>query len=152
MQDSKTNARSMLPVPELSVQRTIKIRFYDVDSIQIVWHGHYMKYLEDGREAFGEEFNLSYKQIYDSGYTAPIVDFHLRYLNTVSLGETIQVTTTYVKSLGAKLVFDYAIHNAEKQPILQARSIQLFMDRATNSFEPSTPEFYKLWKLKHKVA
>ena len=26
------------------------VRFSEVDSMQIVWHGHYVKYMEEGRE------------------------------------------------------------------------------------------------------
>ena len=34
----------------------IPIRFSEVDSLHVVWHGHYVKYFEDGREAFGKDF------------------------------------------------------------------------------------------------
>ena len=56
-----------------------KISFYEVDAIHMLWHGNYVKYLEDGREAFGEEFGLSYMSIFNNGYFAPIVDLHLKY-------------------------------------------------------------------------
>ena len=36
----------------------IEVPFYDVDPMSVVWHGNYVKYLEDGREAFGNQFQL----------------------------------------------------------------------------------------------
>ena len=27
------------------------IKFSEVDSLRVVWHGHYVRYFEDGREA-----------------------------------------------------------------------------------------------------
>lgn len=38
----------------LTDRTTIKVRFSEIDSMQIVWHGEYVRYFEDGREAFGK--------------------------------------------------------------------------------------------------
>ena len=63
---------------------SLRVRFSEVDSMQIVWHGEYVRYFEDGREAFGREFaGLGYMDIYASGYTAPIVELHLQYRKPV---------------------------------------------------------------------
>ena len=35
---------------DLSVEKKIDIRFSEVDSMGVVWHGSFVKYLEDGRE------------------------------------------------------------------------------------------------------
>ena len=43
---------------ELKTTVPLKIRFSEVDSMNIVWHGSYMMYFEDAREAFGREFGL----------------------------------------------------------------------------------------------
>ena len=37
----------------------IDIRFSETDAMGVVWHGNYLKFFEDGREAFGKEFGLS---------------------------------------------------------------------------------------------
>ena len=42
----------------------IKVRFSEVDSMGILWHGHYIKYFEDGRESFGRSFEFGYMNIY----------------------------------------------------------------------------------------
>ena len=38
----------------------IKIRFSETDAMGIVWHGNYIKYMEDGREDWGKNHGLSY--------------------------------------------------------------------------------------------
>jgi acyl-CoA thioester hydrolase len=38
----------------LTERTEVDIHFYDIDSVKIVWHGNYLKYLENGREAFGK--------------------------------------------------------------------------------------------------
>lgn len=124
----------------------IKIRFSEVDSIKMAWHGSYVKYLEDGREEFGREFGLEYMHMFNSGYVAPIVDMHLQYKQTVTIDDTIIVETTYVPNRAAKLVFDYKIYReSDMALVLTARTIQLFMSH-DGTFEVSNPEFFAKWK------
>ena len=51
---------------ELSESIKIRVRFSEVDSIKMVWHGSYVAYLEDAREAFGRKYGLEYKTILKS--------------------------------------------------------------------------------------
>ena len=44
----------------LSASKRIDIRFSEVDSMNIVWHGSYPLYFEDAREAFGQKYGLGY--------------------------------------------------------------------------------------------
>ena len=38
----------------LTDRKTITVRFSEVDAMQVVWHGEYIRYFEDGRESFGK--------------------------------------------------------------------------------------------------
>ena len=61
-------------------KKEIEVRFHEVDSLRIVWHGNFIKYFEIGREAFGKEFGLTYMQVYDHGFFMPIVKGELAVL------------------------------------------------------------------------
>ena len=147
---------------DISVKRTsrvknltdtirIRVPFYDVDSIQMVWHGNFLKYLEQGRESFGSKYGLEYMYIYNNGYVAPIADMHLEYRNTAGMGDTLIVETTYKPCLGAKLMFDYnIIRESDGAVILEASTVQLFISK-TGVFEVSTPDFLVEWRKKWKV-
>ena len=39
---------------KLTASRPFEVRFSEVDSMNIVWHGSYPLYFEDAREAFGK--------------------------------------------------------------------------------------------------
>ena len=128
--------------PVLSLSVPVKVRFSEVDSLKIVWHGSYVKYLEDGREAFGEKFGLEYMHIYNSGFVAPIADMQFKYLNSAKVGDTLIVEITYVPSRAAKLIFDYRIYRESDHELLTtARTIQLFQSR-DGTFEVSNPDFF----------
>ena len=58
---------------QLTVSQQIRVRFNETDPLGIVWHGYYINYFEDGREAFGRQHGISYLDGFDSGYTTPIV-------------------------------------------------------------------------------
>ena len=62
-------------------KKTVTIRFNEVDSMGIVWHGSYVKYFEDGREAFGKEFGIGYLDIFGNGFYAPLVNLDFNYKN-----------------------------------------------------------------------
>ena len=40
---------------EISFTSEVRVRFTETDPLGIVWHGNYIQYFEDGREAFGRD-------------------------------------------------------------------------------------------------
>ena len=56
------------------INRTeVLVRFNEADPLGIVWHGHYIRYFEDGRESFGKTHGLGYLDVYKLGYVTPVV-------------------------------------------------------------------------------
>ena len=49
---------------KLIVRTEILVRFNEADPLGIVWHGHYIRYFEDGREAFGNQYGIGYLDFY----------------------------------------------------------------------------------------
>lgn len=132
----------------MSLSTTVKVnvRFSDVDSCRMVWHGNYVKYMEDAREAFGRAYGLSYVHIFESGYYAPVFDMHPRYEHCAKVDDVLTVKIIWRPELGAKLCFDYEIRReSDGALILTASTIQLFVT-LEGEFEPCTPEFFKKWK------
>ena len=56
----------------LTATTTTKVRFNETDSLGITWHGHYVTYFEDGREAFGTAFGLHYLDIFNNGFVGHV--------------------------------------------------------------------------------
>lgn len=131
------------------VDRTrIKVRFSEVDSMQVVWHGEYIRYFEDGRESFGNHYGISYRQVYDNGYTIPIVDLTCQYKQSLTFGEEAIVETRFIQTSAAKILFDYVIYRASDETVVATGStVQVFLNRK-NELELLNPEFYLEWKKK----
>lgn len=132
----------------------IRVRFSEVDSMSIVWHGSYIRYFEDGREAFGLKYGLSYMEIYDNGYVAPIVDLTCQYKSPLRVGEEAIVETRYISTDAAKIVFEYTVYKSDGQTVVATgSSVQVFLNRKQNNqLELNNPEFYLQWQKKWNIV
>lgn len=133
---------------ELTTTKEIEVRFSEVDSMHIVWHGNYMIYFEDAREAFGRKYGLDYLTIFHNGYYAPLVDISFQYKRPIVYGMTPRITIHYHPTDAAKIIFDYEIHDMESGELLASgHSVQVFMDMQYQLVW-GNPPFYEEWKKK----
>ncbi|MBE8721737.1 acyl-CoA thioesterase [Sphingobacterium pedocola] len=131
----------------LTVSKEVSIRFNEVDSLGIVWHGHYISYFEDGREAFGLLHGIDYLTVQCEGYTTPIVKSICEHKLPLRYGDICRIETTFVDTPTAKLIFRYRIFNAHNQLVCTGETVQVFLD-AANNLVLNTPAFIMDWKKK----
>ncbi len=133
---------------QLIDRKEITIRFSEVDSMAIVWHGNYIKYLEEGRESFGKRFGISYLDIYSNKVMAPVVNMDISFKRQVKYGETIIIETEYIDQKAAKLVFNYRIFRKNNNELIAtATTTQVFIDLDYKMLL-YPPEFALEWKRK----
>lgn len=136
---------------ELKASHKFDIRFSEVDSMNIVWHGSYTLYFEDAREAFGKKYGLGYMTIFSNGYFAPLVELSFKYKKPLVYQMMPTIVIKYVPTEAAKIVFDYEIIDENDGSIVATgRSVQVFLDK-NHQLVWENPEFYKKWKEKWKV-
>ena len=134
---------------QLKTSKAFEIRFSEVDSMHIVWHGSYALYFEDAREQFGKDFGLSYQGYFDNGYYAPLVDLCFSYKKPLLFGQQARIDITYRNVPAAKVIFDYEIRLiADNSLIATGSSTQVFLDSDYNLVW-SNPPFYEEWKRKY---
>jgi len=75
----------------------ISVQFSDLDPMEIVWHGHYIKYLEIVRGVLLDTIDYNYPQMKASGYLWPVIDVHLRYAHSASLGQRLKLRAEIVE-------------------------------------------------------
>lgn len=135
----------------LTAVHPFEIRFSEVDSMNIVWHGSYMLYFEDAREAFGARYGLEYMTIFGNGYYAPLVEMDFKFKSPLRYESHPEIIITYRPSESAKIVFDYEIRDRNTGTVCATgRSVQVFMDRNYELVWES-PEFYRNWQKKWEV-
>ncbi|MEG0922602.1 MAG: acyl-CoA thioesterase [Comamonas sp.] len=115
----------------LSCEIDISPAFYDIDVMEIVYHGHYVRYLELARSALLAQFDYDYPRMRDSGYAWPVVDMRLKYVRPATFGQQLKVRAT-VTEWENRLRIEYVIRDAETgQKINTAYTLQIAVDIQT---------------------
>jgi acyl-CoA thioester hydrolase len=139
-------------ISHLTNRTEVPVRFSEVDALGIVWHGHYLKFFEDGREAFGRQYGLGYLDIHREQFVVPLVKINIDYKKTVKYGDTIIIETTYVDSPAAKIMFNYKLYRASDSALVATGdSIQVFMDLKQELYI-TMPPFFSAWKKKYLTS
>ena len=125
----------------------LTVRFNEVDSYHIVWHGHYVGYLEEGREAFGKHYGLDYQKLEAEGYMGPIIDLSLTYRKSLRYGDRILVETTFVETSAPKLIFTYRLLMADtREVVCRGRTVQVLLAKESLALQYASPDFLTNWK------
>jgi acyl-CoA thioester hydrolase len=132
----------------LTTRTEVLVRFSEADAMGVVWHGNYIKYFEDGREAFGREHGLSYLDVFRHGFMTPIVKINCNYKRSLEYGQSAIVETTYVDKAAAKLVFRYTIYRkGDNEVLATGETEQVFLNK-NKELHLTLPEFFMEWKRK----
>jgi len=112
----------------LSVEVDIDVPFYDVDSMNIVWHGHYIKYFEVARCALLCKLDYDYNRMVESGYGWPIVDMRVKYVKPLIFMQRITVEASIVEYEN-RLKIAYLVKDKKTQERLtEGYTIQVAVD------------------------
>jgi acyl-CoA thioester hydrolase len=130
--------------PDLSHEIEVVPAFYDIDPMEVVWHGHYVKYLELARCALLAKFDYDYPRMRESGFGWPVVDMRLKYVRPAAFGQRLKVRAEIVEWEN-RLRIDYLIRDAITGAKLnQAHTIQVAVDLATREMRFVSPAV--LWE------
>lgn len=125
----------------------LEVKFSEADPLGVVWHGHYIRYFEDGREAFGKKYGIGYLAFYKNGFVIPIVDIQCKYKRSLRYGDSVRVEVEFIPTEAAKMVFRYLLFNAGSgELVATGSSVQVFLDKEGSVLQLSTPSFFEDWK------
>lgn len=115
----------------LSYEIEVTPAFYDIDVMEIVYHGHYVRYLELARSALLARFDYDYPRMRDSGYGWPVVDMRLKYVRPALFGQKLRIKAT-ITEWENRLRIDYLISDAATgEKVNTAHTTQVAVDMRT---------------------
>ncbi len=114
--------------PPLSAECTRRVQFDEVDALNIVWHGRYVSYFEQGRNEWGRKFCFSYLDMFNNGFALPIVQLHIDHYYPLRFDELMRIKTNCHWTEAAKMNLSYEIF--AENGILAARgyTVQIYTD------------------------
>ncbi len=123
----------------LSHEISLSPAFHDLDPMDVVWHGNYLRYFELARCALLQQIDYDYPQMRESGYAWPIVDVRVKYVRPLRYGQAITVRATFVEWEN-RLKIAYEVRDAAtSQRLTRGYSIQVAVDMATHEMQYVSP-------------
>lgn len=116
---------------DLSHEVSFVPAFHDLDPMDVVWHGNYVRYFELARCALLARFGYDYPAMRDSGYAWPVVDLRVKYMRPLVYGQQAVVKATIVEWEN-RLRIEYEIRDqATGQRLTRGSSIQVAVEMAS---------------------
>ncbi len=113
--------------------------FHEVDVAGVVWHGHYLKYLENARWALMARLDFGLDAMIASGYAWPIVEAHVKYVRAARFGDRLAVQASLVE-WESRLTINYLVtHAATAERVARARTVQVAVAASTGVLQFATP-------------
>ncbi len=116
-----------------------QVQFFDLDPMEVVWHGHYVKYLEIARGALLDSIGYNYPEMRDSGYLWPVVDLQIRYVAPARFGARLKLRAEIVEWEN-RLKIEYLISEASSgKRLTRASTTQVAVEIATGEMCFASP-------------
>ena len=126
----------------LHTDTEILVPFFDVDSMHVVWHGHYVKYLEVARCALLDRIGHNYTVMNDSGFAWPVIDLQLRYVRGAVFGQKLNVRASLVEWEN-RLKINYLITDlVTGERLTRAVSVQVAVEIASREMQLASPKVF----------
>jgi len=126
----------------LQAEIELVVPLLDVDMMEVVWHGHYVKYFEEARCALLDKLGHNYRQMRDAGYAWPIIDLQVRYIRGAQFGQRIRVRADLVEWEN-RLKINYLITDvATGERMTRGSSVQVAVEIATREMLLASPRVF----------
>ena len=126
----------------LHADTEILVPFFDVDTMHVVWHGNYVKYLEVARCALLDKIGHNYTHMVESGYAWPIIDLQLRYVRGAVFGQRLNVRASLVEWEN-RLKINYLISDLQTgERLTRASSVQVAVEVSSREMQLASPKVF----------
>ncbi|GFM86538.1 4-hydroxybenzoyl-CoA thioesterase [Pseudomonas cichorii] len=126
----------------IHVDTEVLVPFFDVDMMNIVWHGHYVKYLEIARCALLDHIGHNYAHMLESGYGWPVIDLQLRYMRGAVFGQKLIVRASLVEWEN-RLKINYLITDAVTgERMTRASTVQVAVHVESREMQLASPQVF----------
>ena len=83
----------------------VKVFHADTDCYKVVWHGNYLRYLEQARCALVKSQNDKLNGLEEEGILTPVINIELKYKHAAVLYDDLVIETSLEEAKGIRLTF-----------------------------------------------
>lgn len=124
-------------------ETNITVQFYDLDPMNVVWHGNYIKYMETARCELLAKIGYDYDDMRKDGIAYPVATMDLKFIKPCTFNQKLKVLTS-VEEIEPCLIIKYLILDAESgEKLFKAKTMQICIDMMTKESLYSAPNCLK---------
>lgn len=97
-----------------------KVYYQDTDAYGVVWHGHYLRWMERGRIDFCDELGFNLVELEKEDIVLPVASVEIKYKNSAKLNDDLVVVSKIAELKPLYVVFN--------QKIVDKNSDKVFID------------------------
>jgi acyl-CoA thioester hydrolase len=118
-------------------------QFYDLDPMNIVWHGNYARFFEIARTALLQRIGYGYEAMVAGGHAWPIVDMHMRYYRPLRLAQPAVIAAGLVEWEN-RLKVNYLIRDEKSaDKLTKGHTVQVALEIKTERMLWETPAVFR---------
>ena len=91
----------------------LRVRFSEVDSYGVVWHGRYLAWFEEARNDLARGYGFTPSVLAARGYQLPVRDVSMTFKSPAGLDHEVLVGLRYRPAEKAVIDFEYRVLEAE---------------------------------------
>ncbi len=88
-----------------------RINYYETDSMKVVHHSNYIRFLEEARIKFMDCIGLPYSKMEDTGIMIPVLEVNCTYKHPAKFDDIIEIDVRIKEYTGVKINMQYEIKN-----------------------------------------
>ena len=89
-----------------------KAQYYETDSMKIVHHSNYIRWMEEARVDFLEQMNLGYDVMERAGIASPVLAVECEYKSMTRFAETVVIAVRLTNYTGVRFDIVYEMRDA----------------------------------------
>ena len=128
---------------KIKTDTLVKVEFYDLDPMNVVWHGNYVKYLEAARCDMLSKLGYTYMDMKNDGFAYPVATVEMKYIKPCRFGQELKIVTM-IEEIEPCLIIKYVIFdNKTDEKMFKAKTMQICVDINTQQSVYEAPENFK---------
>ena len=89
-----------------------KAQYYETDTMKIVHHSNYIRWMEEARVDMLEQMGLGYDVMERAGILSPVLSVSAQYKSMTRFPETVEISVRLVRYTGVRFELSYEMRDA----------------------------------------
>ena len=119
------------------------VYYADTDSYGVVWHGTYLRWMEQGRVEFCRKIGLDLVELMNADITIPVTNLNIRYKASAKLDNKIAIETWISKVTPLTITFNQTIKSEDLSKTYTVAEIEVVAVNNQGKIYRRLPEVLK---------